>query len=247
MRRMRLDRLLTRAGVTRREAAALVRRGCVLCNGRPVSDPACLLDLDEDRVTLNGQSVRTDAQFYVMLHKPAGVVTATEDGRFGTVMDCLPKALRGWDLLPVGRLDRDTTGLLFLTDDGQLGHRLISPRWEQEKVYVALVTGRVTERDAARMDEGIPLSDFTCRPARLTVLEAGDSQSLCEVTVTEGKYHQVKRMFGALGHEVLTLHRRRVAGIDLDPALEPGQWRELTREEISHLYAVTEMEAPDHG
>ena len=242
MRRMRLDRLLARGGASRREAAALVKSGRVTVNGRTASDPAMALDLDADSVCLNGEAVRTDRHFHIMLDKPAGVLTATEDGRGQTVIDLLPPAWRSLGLGPVGRLDKDTTGLVLLTTDGQLAHRLISPRWEQDKRYLARVEGRVDEEDVRRMAEGIPLKDFTCKPAGLTILEASDGESLCQVVVTEGKYHQVKRMFGALGHPVLALRRQSVAGIELDATLAPGGWRELTAEEKGHLYAVTELE-----
>ena len=134
------------------------------------------------------------------------------------------------------------TGLVLMTTDGQLAHRLISPRWEQDKIYTARVEGRLTEADAARMAAGIELKDFTCAPAKLEIIKAGEGESLCEVTVHEGKYHQVKRMLGALGHPVTALHRRSIAGIELDPALGAGQWRELTEAEKAHLYSVTDLE-----
>ena len=242
MRKMRLDRLLARGGVSRREAAALIRAGRVTVNGRAAADPALQLDLDADAVALNGAPVRTDKHFHLMLNKPQGVLTATEDGRGKTVLDLLPGEWRSLGLGPVGRLDKDTTGLVILTTDGQLAHRLISPRWEQGKRYLARVEGPVGEADIARMAEGIPLKDFTCKPAALTVLEADDTSSLCQVVVTEGKYHQVKRMFGALGHPVLALHRASIAGIELDAALAPGDWRELTPEERARLYTITELE-----
>ncbi|MBO4299112.1 MAG: rRNA pseudouridine synthase [Clostridia bacterium] len=242
MRRMRLDRLLSRFGVSRKEAAELVKAGRAAVNGQTARDPGMVLDLDADAVTLNGAPVRTDAHFHIMLHKPSGVLTATEDGRGQTVLDLLPREWRSVGLGPVGRLDKDTTGLVILTTDGQLAHRLISPRWEQDKRYIARVEGRVGEDEVRRMAEGIPLKDFTCRPARLVVIEAGEDESLCEVVVSEGKYHQVKRMFGALAHPVLALHRQSIAGIALDLALEPGSWRELTEDERARLYAVTELE-----
>ncbi len=242
MRKMRLDRLLSRFGVSRKEAAALAKAGRVTVNGRAVSDPGTVLDLDSDAVTLDGAPVRTDEHFHIMLHKPAGVLTATEDGRGQTVIDLLPREWRCVGLGPVGRLDKDTTGLVLLTTDGQLAHRLISPRWEQDKHYLVRAEGRVGEFEIARAAEGIPLKDFTCKPARLAVLQADDAESLCEIVVSEGRYHQVKRMFGALGHPVLALHRVSVAGVALDPALAPGQWRELTREERARLYAATELE-----
>ena len=242
MRKMRLDRLLARGGVSRREAAALVKAGRVTVNGVSAADPGMALDLDSDRVTLNGEAVRTDKHFHVMLNKPQGVLTATEDGRGQTVLDLLPRTWQSLGLGPVGRLDKDTTGLVILTTDGQLAHRLIAPKWEQGKRYLARVGGRATEADVSRMAQGIPLKDFTCKPAKMTVLEAGDAESLCEIIVTEGKYHQVKRMFGALGHPVTALHRASIAGVELDPSLPPGGWRELTAEERTHLYTITELE-----
>lgn len=242
MRKMRLDRLLARGGVSRKEAAALVKAGRVKVNGAPAADPGMSVDLDADIVTLGGQRVRTDKHFHIMLNKPQGVLTATEDGRGETVLDLLPREWRAVGLGPVGRLDKDTTGLVLLTTDGQLAHRLISPRWEQGKRYLARVEGRVTDADVRRMAEGIPLKDFTCKPAELVIREASDEASLCEVVVTEGKYHQVKRMFGALGHPVAALHRQSIAGIELDPALAPGGWRELTPAECAHLYTIAELE-----
>ena len=242
MRTMRLDRLFSRFGVSRKEAAALVKAGRVSVNGRPARDAGARLDLDTDVITLDGAPVRTDAHFHIMINKPAGVLTATEDGHGQTVVDLLPRQWWQVGLGPVGRLDKDTTGLVLLTTDGQLAHRLISPRWEQDKRYIARVEGRVGEDEVRRMAAGVPLKDFVCKPAALTVARAGDDESLCEIVVSEGKYHQVKRMFGALGHPVLTLHRASIAGVALDPALKPGEWRELTAEERAHLYAVTELE-----
>ena len=242
MRKMRLDRLLARSGVSRREAAALVKAGRVTVNGAPAADPAMAIDLDRDVVHLGGETVRTDKHFHVMINKPSGVLTATEDGRGQTVLDLLPRGWQSLGLGPVGRLDKDTTGLVILTTDGQLAHRLISPKWEQGKRYLARVEGRVTAEDARRMAEGIPLKDFTCKPAAMTILEAGDGESLCEIVVTEGKYHQVKRMFGALGHPVTALHRAAIAGVELDASLRPGDWRELTPEEKERLYTITELE-----
>ena len=242
MRKMRLDRLLSRFGLSRKEAAALIKAGRAAVNGQTARDPAMQPDLDIDAVTLDGAPVRTEEHFHIMLHKPSGVLTATEDGRGQTVLDLLPREWRSVGLGPVGRLDRDTTGLVILTTDGQLAHRLISPRWEQDKRYIARVEGRVGEGEIRRMAEGVPLKDFTCKPAKLVVIEAGEDESLCEVVVSEGKYHQVKRMFGALSHPVLALHRASIAGVALDPALEPGDWRELTAQERACLYAVTELE-----
>lgn len=240
---MRLDRLLSRNGCSRKAAAALIKAGRVAVDGRPVGATALQVDLDTARVCLDGVPLRTAKHLHLMINKPAGVLTATQDphGQV-TVADYLPPAFLTQDIGPVGRLDKDVTGLVIMTTDGQLAHRLISPRWEQEKHYRACVEGRLTAEDVRRMAEGIALKDFTCKPARLEILSANDDESLCEVVVSEGKYHQVKRMLGALGHSVRVLHRHSIAGIELDPALDAGQWRELTEDEKEHLYSVTNLE-----
>ncbi len=243
MRKMRLDRLLSRNGSSRKGAAAMVKAGRVTVDGRAVHDASMQVDLDSARVCLDGAPLRTSKHLHLMINKPAGVLTATQDPRGqATVADYLPRSFLALDIGPVGRLDKDVTGLVLMTTDGQLAHRLISPRWEQDKIYVARVEGRLTEEDAARMAEGIELKDFTCAPAKLEIIKAGEGESLCEVTVHEGKYHQVKRMLGALGHSVTALHRRSIAGIELDSALGAGQWRELTEAEKAHLYSVTDLE-----
>lgn len=238
MRRVRLDKLLSENGLSRSQAGAYVRAGRVRVDGQVADNPALILDADDARVLLDGRALRTDQHLHLMLNKPAGYVTALEDARERTVFDLLPASLRRHDLSPVGRLDKDVTGLLLLTTDGQLLHRLISPRWAQEKRYRALVEGTPTTEDVRSCAEGLPLHDFRAKPARLTVLEAGE-RALCEIVLSEGRYHQVKRMFAALGHPVLALSRRAEAGVALDPALSEGDCRALTRAEVDCLYAST--------
>lgn len=239
MRAMRMDRLLSMNGLSRSQAAALIRSGAVRVNGEAVRNPAAAVDLSSE-ITLNGQRMRTDEHLHVMIYKPAGYLTATEDKKSPVVSELLPELFRKRGVGPVGRLDKDVTGLLLMTTDGQLAHRLISPKWEQDKVYLAKVEGEPSAADEETFRQGVPLKEFTCLPARLRVLERGEV-SLCEVVVQEGKYHQVKRMLAAVGHPVVSLHRREVAGIRLDSALSPGQWRELTGEEVSHLYTAVGM------
>ena len=241
MRKMRLDKLLSMNGVSRSQATSLVRGGAVTVNGATVSNAAAIIDIDSAEIRLSGRLLRTDEHLHVMIHKPAGYLTATEDKAGKVIADLLPELFRKRGVGPVGRLDKDVTGLVFMTTDGQLAHRLISPKWEQDKIYVAEVEGRLTEKAVAAFAAGIPLKDFTCRPAKLTILESSDEKSLCEVVVQEGKYHQVKRMLAAVGCPVTTLKRRMVAGIGLDPSLAPGQWRELTEAEVDHLYRVAGM------
>ena len=235
MRRTRLDKLLSENGLSRKQAGQVIRAGRVKVDGEVVRDAAHTLDADTARVTLDGEALSTEKHLHLMLNKPAGCLTATEDGRGATVMDLLPEPLRKRGLGPVGRLDKDVTGLILLTTDGQLAHRLISPRWKMDKKYLATVEGRLDEACVRRFLEGVPLKDFTCEPAGLRILHAGDEESLCEVTVHEGKYHQVKRMLASRGAPVVYLRRERIGALSLDPALAPGQWRELTEVEVALL------------
>lgn len=241
MSRMRLDKLLSMNGISRSQAIVIVRSGAVTVNGETILNSATLIETEGADIRLNGTKLRTDEHLHVMIHKPAGYLTATEDKKTPVVADLLPELFRKRGVGPVGRLDKDVTGLVFMTTDGQLAHRLISPKWEQDKLYRAEVEGRADERAVKRFGEGIPLKDFTCRPAKMTVVEQGAEKSVCEVIVQEGKYHQVKRMFQAVGHPVLKLSRLMIAGIYLDESLAPGQWRELTEEEVSHLYKAAGM------
>lgn len=236
---MRLDRAAAMAGLTRSEAKKAVIAGRVTVDGAVVRDPAA--QADPCRVQVDGAAVRSPGEIYIMLNKPAGVITATEDGRLPTVVDLIPPELRRRSPGPVGRLDRDVTGLVLLTTDGQLAHRLISPKWKAEKRYRARCEGRLTEADAKAFAAGIPLSDFTARPAKLEILEAGDGFSLADVTLTEGKFHQVKRMFAAVGHPLAALCRLQIGPLTLDEALAPGEWRMLTDEEIKALKTQCKM------
>ena len=153
----------------------------------------------------------------------------------------LPPVYSSIECMPVGRLDKDTTGLLVLTCDGEMNHRLLAPGRHVDKVYEARVTGRLTEKEKEAFAAGLDLSDFTAQPAELEILEAGEAESRARVTVAEGKFHQIKRMFSATGHEVLTLHRSRFGPLALDPALAEGEWRELTDEELAALRAAAGM------
>lgn len=236
--RMRLDKFLSAQGLSRKQARAAIASGQVLVNGEVQGDPGFILDPISARVLFQGRALGYQRHMHLMLHKPAGLLTATTDARQKTVMDLLPEELKRRALGPVGRLDKDVTGLLLLTDDGQLAHRLISPKWTVEKVYLARVEGALDASDIQAFQAGIALSDFTARPARLEILEP----DLGRLTITEGKFHQVKRMFAARGKPVLRLHRESVGGMSLDPALECGKFRPLTAEEEIALYALVRME-----
>ena len=234
MGRERLDKLLASTGRwSRREVKELVRQGRVLADGTTVRRPEDKYDPDAVRLTVDGQEVDCAPFVYLMLHKPGGLLSATEDRRQKTVLDLLPEHLRRRGLFPVGRLDKDTEGLLLLTDDGPLGHALLSPKNHVDKVYFARVDGVLDPSDGKALAEGMVLADgLRCLPAGLEILEDGRCGL---VTLREGKYHQVKRMLAARGKPVLYLKRLSMGPLRLDPALAPGEWRPLTREEIDAL------------
>ncbi len=234
---MRLDKLLSNLGVASRAGCReLLKAGRVQVDGQTVRNGAMQIS-EKAAVLLDGTALDTRLARHLMLFKPAGVLTAAEDGRQQTVMDLLPGVYRSCGCMPVGRLDKDTTGLLVLTTDGELAHRLIAPGRHVDKVYEAVVDGVLDEGDAAAFAAGIPLKDFTALPAKLEVL----AENRARVTVQEGKYHQVKRMFGARGKPVLALHRASFGPLQLDETLCPGQFRELTGEETAALYAAAGM------
>ena len=230
----RIDKLLCATGRwSRREIKDLVRQGRVLADGRAVRRPEEKVDPSAVSLVVDGERVDCSPCVYVMLHKPAGLLSATEDRSQPTVVELLPEDLRRRGLFPVGRLDKDTTGLLLLTDDGGLAHRLLSPRSHVDKVYLAQVEGRVDEGDRAALAAGLALADGTaCLPAGLEPIGDG---SRCLVTLREGKYHQVKRMLAARGKPVSALHRISMGPLTLDEGLKPGKWRFLSGAERAEL------------
>ncbi|MFD2329679.1 pseudouridine synthase [Cohnella sp. GCM10020058] len=292
--KMRLDKMLGNLGYgTRSGLKALVRQGAVTVNGTRVKDPGMQIDPHADEVVLEGERIVYRDTLYVMLHKPAGFVSATEDNRDRTVLELLPEALRVFSPFPVGRLDKDTEGLLLLTNDGKLSHDLLSPRKHVPKTYQALVAGLVGSDDIATFATGVTLDDgYVTLPAALRVLEspkheadleadgtagivrassaftmdkalerldtfpalrtnrtswqeavaAGEPLSWIELTIAEGKYHQVKRMFEAVGKKVLYLRRIEMGPLPLDETLAPGQWRELAEDELERLRSYKKTE-----
>lgn len=230
----RLDKLLASTGHwSRREVKDLIRQGRVLVDGRPAGRPEDKVEASVAEIFVDGQRVDCAPFVYLMLHKPAGLLSATEDRAQETVLSLLPEHLRRRGLFPVGRLDKDTEGLLLLTDDGALAHELLSPKKHVDKVYYARVEGRVDQGDVQTLAQGMVLGDgLHCLPARLAPL--GDA-SECLVTLREGKYHQVKRMLAARGKPVVYLKRLSMGGVELDKTLSPGQWRPLTKKELALL------------
>ena len=236
---MRLDKAMTLAGYTRSEAKTLIARGRVTVDGMVVRDSAKAVAPGD--VYLDGAPIDGELELYIMIHKPAGVVTATEDKHFPTVVSLLPEKLQRRKIGPVGRLDKDVTGLVLLTTNGQLAHRLISPKWKAEKCYRAECEGRLDESCIKAFENGIELKDFTTQPAKMEILSADDNGSVADVILTEGKYHQVKRMFQAVGHPLNKLMRLRIGCVTLDESLEPGQYRNLTQEEVMGLKEMSDL------
>ena len=229
----RLDKLLAGTGRwSRKEVKDLVRQGRVRVDGITAARPEDKVDPGMD-IRVDGQSVGCGGFTYIMLNKPAGLLSATEDKRQATVLDLLDESLRRQELFPVGRLDKDTTGLLLLTNDGQLAHKLLAPKSHVDKVYLARVDVPVVEADVAAFAEGIVLGDGTqCQSAGLEIL--GDGLH-CHVTLREGKFHQVKRMLAHRGKTVLELERLSMGALHLDQQLGRGEWRYLTQEEADLL------------
>lgn len=232
----RVDKILASTGKwSRREVKQMIRQGRVLADGFPVASPEVKYDPAAVSLSVDGEDVGWRSVTWLMMNKPAGVLSATEDGRGKTVVDLLPPELRRLGLFPVGRLDKNTEGLLLLTDDGDLAHRLLSPRHHVDKEYFVRVDGRLTEADADAFRRGMALRDgLRCLPAELEILTAG-TVSEAAVTLREGKFHQVKRMLSALGKPVLYLKRVRMGNLTLDSALKLGDFRFLTDSELENL------------
>lgn len=228
----RLDKFLCDSGAgTRSQVKQLLKAGRVTVDGKPEKDPGRKIDPAANAVQLDGSAMGGYARRVVMMNKPMGYVTATEDAKEKTVMELLPEQMRHWDLKPIGRLDKQTEGLLLFTNDGELLHRLISPKKEVPKVYYARHEGQGTEEDAAAFASGLTLRDGTvCLPAKLEPLGPGESR----ITVCEGKYHQVRRMMASRGMTVTYLERIREGTLTLE-GLPRGKTRVLTEQELASL------------
>ena len=238
----RLDKFLCDSlNITRKEAKEAVKKGKVTINGEVVKKPECKLDADDDQVEFEHQPVIFEQFHYLMLHKPQGVVSATKDNHDKTVIDLIHEDFKD-KLFPVGRLDKDTEGLLLLKDDGMLAHELLSPKKHVDKVYFAKVAGRFTEEEIKRFREGLDIGNGEkAKEAFLEILKAGEDQSEVLITITEGKFHQVKRMAKAVGSEVLYLKRLSMGPLKLDEELEIGTYRRLSEEELHKLKEHTDV------
>ncbi len=229
----RLDKYITDTGLcSRSQAREWIRRGRVKLNGQTERDPGMRFDPEKTAVTLDDGAIGSPEHLYVMLNKSAGVLTAARDLRKPTVLDAMPPEWKRRGLFPVGRLDKDTTGLLILTDDGDFAHRVISPKSNIMKLYEAVVEGVPGPEDVAAFREGIVLKDGTqCLPAQLELLGDG----VVRVEICEGKYHQIKRMLGSRHLPVKALRRLRIGSLYLDPTLESGEYRLMTPEELESV------------
>ena len=217
----------------------MLKAGRVTVNGKKEKSAKLQIDEKIDEIRFDGQVLEYEEFVYYMMNKPKGVISATEDPKHRTVLDLLDDIARSKEVFPVGRLDIDTHGLLLLTNDGKLAHALLSPKRHVNKTYLVQVKGIMTQGDVDIFAEGIPLKDFTCQPARLELvsIDTEKNQSQIRVTIAEGKFHQVKRMVGYCGKEVVDLQRLTMGTLVLDENLERGEWRRLTKEELENLLA----------
>jgi len=231
---MRIDKLISECGLlSRKETALAAKRGQLLVDGEPVRDASRHIDPERQTVTLFGRAVEYRRFTYVMLNKPEGYVSATEDSRLPVVTELLPGELQRMELFPVGRLDRDTVGMMILTNNGQLAHTLLSPKHHVSKLYRFECADPLPSGAEERFRDGVVLADgYECGSAVITL---SDSRTSGEITLTEGKYHQIKRMIASLGSRVTYLERIAFADIPLDESLSRGEWRYLTPTEISSL------------
>ena len=237
---MRLDKFLVACAVgSRTEVKNLLKAGRVTVNGKKEKSAKVQIDEERDEIRFDGQVLEYEEFVYYMMNKPQGVISATEDNKYRTVLDLLDDLARTKEVFPVGRLDIDTHGLLLLTNDGKLAHALLSPKRHVNKTYLAQVEGVMIQEDVETFAKGIPLKDFTCQPAKLEIVSVNPvkNQSLVRVTIAEGKFHQVKRMVAYCGKEVVDLQRLTMGTLILDEKLKRGEWRRLTKEELEELLA----------
>ena len=235
---MRIEKFLADMGYgSRKEVKQLLQSGFVWINGVPCRKAGSQVDPTQDEVQVGDTRVRYQKYAYYLLNKPEGIISATEDGYHQTVVDWMGEEYAHWELFPVGRLDIDTTGLLLMTNNGQLAHQLLSPKKKVSKLYQATIQGIVTQADVQQFADGLDLGDFVTLPAQLMILSVDEQrqQSQIQVEIWEGKFHQVKRMFEAVGKTVMQLHRLSMGPLQLDANLATGEWRELTTAEQKAL------------
>ena len=233
---MRLDKFFASQSLaTRKEVKELVKKGLIKINGIPAQSSDMAITPDRDVILLNGKPISYKEHIYIMLNKPQGVVSATEDNLHTTVLDLVPPELYRKGLFPAGRLDKDTVGFVLITDDGDFAHRILSPKKHVPKTYEAIISDTVTPEDITAFREGLHLKDGTiCLRAELKILQP-DEHPLVEIVIQEGKYHQIKRMFEARGKQVLFLKRTKIGNLSLDDKLAPGECKEILHKELNQI------------
>ena len=228
---MRIDKFFSEMGIfSRKECAEKLKKGLITVNGETVKKGEVKIDPEKDEVCLSGERINYKKFVYILVNKPTGVVSATEDGRDKTVIDLLPDSFKRLNLFPCGRLDKDTVGLVILTNDGVSAHKRLAPKTHAEKVYVFETAENITDSDVATLQQGVTLKDgLQTQPCKIKLTSSKSG----EITLTEGKYHEIKRMFGYTGNKITYLKRISFAGINLDGNLKEGECRPLTEEEIA--------------
>ena len=232
----RLDKILASQGtLSRRDVKVIIKKGRVLLNGVVVRDSAVKVDINSDKVKIDGETVVLKKHIYIMMNKPQGVVSASDSDTDKTVVDLVPNELFRKGLFPAGRLDNDTTGFVLITDDGEFAHNILSPKNHIFKTYLARLDHELSESDIEMLENGITLADGTIlKEAKVEIVECTETP-LVKIMICEGKYHQVKRMFAAAGNKVVSLHRSKMGELELDGNLLPGESREITSEELEKI------------
>ena len=231
--KMRVDKLLSNVGVaSRAELKKYCKQGLISVNGKVINNPGVQVDSESDDIRFNGEKIVYREFVYIMLNKPDGYISATFDKYGPIVLDLIDQSYLVFEPFPVGRLDKDTEGLLVLTNDGQLAHRVLSPKKHVPKTYYAKIQGKVTEEDILAFEKGVILDDgYETMPSQMKILKSDDMSEI-ELTIHEGKFHQVKRMFESVGKKVVYLKRLSMGKLKLDESLKLGEYRELTEEEV---------------
>lgn len=240
----RLDKVLANLGYgSRKEVKSIIKDGRIKINGNIADNSSAKIDTDRDKIEFDDNLVDYRKHIYIVMNKPAGVVSATHDNYDETVIDILDPKYAVFDPFPVGRLDKDTVGLLIITNDGEMNHRMISPKWNMDKVYYAEIDKRLNDDDVKLFHDGVVLDDgYKCLPAKLDILKSDKDGAMAEVTVHEGKFHQVKRMFESIKKNVVYLKRIKFGPIELDDSMREGDYRELSEIELKNVMNMVNMQ-----
>lgn len=232
----RIDKILASQGtLSRRDVKEMIKKGRVTLNGNVIKDSAVKIDINTDTIKVDGEIVVLKKHIYIMMNKPQGVVSASDSDTDKTVVDLVPDELFRKGLFPAGRLDKDTTGFVLITDDGDFAHKILSPKNHIFKTYIARLEHELSADDIKMLESGITLADgTTLKEAKVEIVEQGENP-VVKIMICEGKYHQVKRMFAAAGNKVVALHRSKMGELELDGGLKLGECREITAEELEKI------------